>query len=115
MGLIDRLDNNGTNYNPGVSSTSLSPTFGNALSKPLSIRHKNYSISGNPSITGNLVADYFPMVSKGFGLLPVPSLLDLNGNSPLGPLRDPSFPFWNNSFSCGVYKNCAPETGASHI
>ena len=117
MGLLNKLDNNGTSYNSGVSSTSLSPTFGNALSKPLSIRHKDYSLNGIPQINGSLVGDYFPGVLKGFGLKPSPSLLDgiLNGNNPLGPLRDASTPSINNSFSCGEYKNCAPENGGTHI
>lgn len=117
MGLLDQLDNNGTTYNPGVSSTSLAPSFGNSLSKVSSIRHKRYSLRGYPSINGALIGDYFPGVVKGFGLKPLPSLLDgsLNGNNPTGPLSDPLTPSINNSFSCGVYKNCAPENGASHI
>ena len=117
MGLLDQLDNSGTTYNPGASSTSASPSFGSSLSKASSIRHKLYSIKGFPSISGALIGDYFPGVVKGFGLIPTPSQLDgiLNGNNPAGPLRDPATPAINNSFLCGVYKNCAPENGGNHI
>ena len=120
MGLLDKLDsaNGGTELNGGITTNSSKPTFGNSLSKAQSIRHKEYSLNGEPHINGVLVKDYFPMVSKGFGLKPLPSQLDgiLNGQDPSGPLFDytNNIPM-GNSFVNGTYKNSAPAEGLANI
>lgn len=44
-------------------------------------------------------------------VLPQPSLLDVNGIVPTGPLQDANTPPINNSFKNGTYKNSGPVDG----
>ena len=46
---------------------------------------------------------------KGPNLLPRPSLLDINGVNPVGPLRDPNTPPINNTFEKGEYLKNLPK------
>tara|TARA_Y100000034_G_C6687119_1_gene302379 strand:+ start:310 stop:618 length:309 start_codon:yes stop_codon:yes gene_type:complete len=101
MGLLNKLTTTGTTLNPNGVNTPPIPVGATDQSK----LQYEYSINGMPNIPFN---GYFTH----YAIKPSPSVLDLNGVNPLGPLRDITIPPINNSFSCGVYKNCTPE-GAS--
>jgi hypothetical protein len=93
MGLLNKLTvNPGSVFSQGNGSTPPTPVGATPQSK----LQYTYSINGIPNVPNK----------------PSPSNLDLDGVNPLGPLKDATTPSINNSFSCGVYKNCTPE-GAS--
>jgi hypothetical protein len=46
-------------------------------------------------------------------LNPAPSTLDLNGQNPSGPLRNPGTVAINNSFINGTYRDSAPPGSTS--
>ena len=99
MGIASNFLQNGSTYAAGIGGTSADlQSERDAIIgiKKQSKLHYDYSINGMPNIPNQ----------------PTPSVLDLNGVNPLGPLKDTTTPSINNSFSCGVYKNCTPE-GAS--
>jgi len=102
MGLLNKLTvNQGSVFSQGNGATPPTPVGATDQSK----LQNEYSINGMPNIPTN---GYF----SHYLVKPLPSVLDLNGVNPLGPLKDATTPSINNSFSCGVYKNCTPE-GAS--
>ena len=100
MGLENNFLSNGSLYGAGFGGTSANlqserdVIIGNLKQSKL---HDEYSINGTPNILGK----------------PSPSILDLGGVNPSGPLKDGAVASINNSFHCGEYKNCAPA--GSHI
>jgi hypothetical protein len=108
MGLLDKLTINGSVYsygdgqtpstNPGATGQSKLHADGNT---------PGYSLSGDHFSEVN---GAYQSYNDGFGNnLPRPSLLDINGAIPTGPLSDPSAGSINNTFSQGQYLNNLPE------
>lgn len=93
MGLLNKLETNGSNLSELNGSTPTVPDF--ALSK----LHFEYSINSDPFIANK----------------PNPSTLDLDGINPLAPNRDGGVVPINNSFSKGTYRNSAPPEGVGRI
>jgi hypothetical protein len=102
MGLFDKLTGQGSVYsygngqtpptNPGATQQSKLHTDGT---------QPGYSLNGsNFGDVNNAYQSYNDGVGN---ILPQPSLLDINGTPPVGPLSDPNTPSINNSFSNGQY------------
>ena len=102
MGLQDKFLQNGSSYGAGQGGNSADlqaerdAVIGD---KKLSKLHLEYSINGNPALTGN----------------PAPSGLDLNGKNPLAANRHGQTVAINDSFKNGTYKNSAPSEGIGRI
>ena len=108
MGLLDKLTTQGgsvysygngqtPNINPGATQQSKLHADGNT---------PGYSLDGSDfSEVNSAFQQYNDGVNN---ILPQPSLLDINGAIPTGPLSDPSVGSINNSFSQGQYLNNLP-------
>lgn len=107
MGLLDKLTMDGSVYsygngqtpstNPGATQQSKLHADGSA---------PGYSLNGSDFSEVN---DAFQQYNDGVNnILPQPSLLDINGAIPTGPLSDPSVGSINNTFSQGQYLNNLP-------
>jgi hypothetical protein len=107
MGLINILLNQGSPYSYGngiTPPTNLGATQQSRLHSFGSF--PGYSLNGNYF---NLVNGAYQQYNDGVGnILPQPSLLDINGQKPIGPLSDPNVPSINDSFSQGQYLNNLP-------
>ena len=107
MGLLDTLTIQGSPYSYG-NGTTPSTNLGATQFSRLHARGNSpgYSIDGNYF---NIVNNAYQAYNDGVGnILPQPSLLDINGVKPTGPLSDPNTPSINNSFSQGQYLNNLP-------
>jgi hypothetical protein len=107
MGLLNKLTGQGSVYsygngqtpptNPGATQQSKLHADGNT---------PGYSIDGSDF---GEVNDAYQSYNDGVvNFLPQPSLLDINGITPVGPLSDPNTPSINNSFANGQYLNNLP-------
>ena len=107
MALLDLLTNQGSSLTAFNGST---PAI-NPLATQQSKLHADGSAPGY-SLDGSdfsEVNDAFQQYNDGVNnILPAPSLLDINGAIPTGPLSDPSVVSINNSFSQGQYLNNLP-------
>ena len=107
MGLLDKLTGQGSVYSYGNGQTP--PT--NIGATQQSKLHANGTQPGY-SLNGSEFGDVnnaYQSYNDGYGnTLPTPSLLDINGTPPLGPLSDPNTPSINNSFINGSYLNNLP-------
>lgn len=108
MGLLDKLTiQGGSVYSYGDGQTP--PT--NVGATQQSKLHANGNLPGyslNGSEFGD-VNDAYQAYNDGVtNFLPQPSLLDINGSVPVGPLSDPNTPSINNSFANGQYLNNLP-------
>ncbi len=107
MGLKDMLLNQGTPLSYGNGSTP----FTNQGATQQSKLHADGNTAGY-SLDGSDFQDVnsaYQQYNDGVGnFLPQPSLLDINGQLPVGPLSDPNVPSINNSFSQGEYLNNLP-------
>lgn len=110
MGLLDKLTNDGSVLSINDGNTP----FTNPLATGTSIHSdgtpgNSYSLNGsNASVIGNLVSLYEDGITNP---LKPPSVLDINGLTPVGPLNSPSTPSINNTFAGGPYLNNLPEVG----
>ena len=105
-GLKDKLENGvGSPLSKGNGTTPSIPIGATDQSK----LQNEYSINGNPNIPAN---GYFSMPNS---LKPQPSELDIGGENPTSPLRDPLTSVLNNSFANGTYQNSAPSEGIGNI
>ncbi len=95
MGLEKKLTKQGSplSKNDGANESPMPGT------SPLSKLHYEYSINGDPNMLGK----------------PEPSILDLEGITPLSSNRDSNTQPINNSFRNGTYKNSAPPEAAGRI
>ena len=107
MGLLDKLTLDGSTYsygngqtpptNPGATQQSKLHADGNT---------PGYSLDGSDFSEVNAA---YQAYNDGYNNnLPKPSLLDLNGAAPTGPLSDPSVGSINNTFAQGQYLNNLP-------
>jgi len=107
MGLLDKLTMDGSTYsygngqtpstNPGATQQSKLHADGSA---------PGYSLDGSDFSEVNAA---FQQYNDGVNNnLPSPSLLDINGAIPTGPLSDPSVGSINNTFAQGQYLNNLP-------
>lgn len=107
MGLLTKLTTQGSPFAYGNGETPSTNPGATAQSK----LHTNGNLPGyslNGSEFGE-VNDAYQSYNDGYGnFLPQPSLLDINGAVPVGPLSDPNTPSINNSFSQGQYLNNLP-------
>ena len=110
MGLLTKLTTDGSTLSINDGGT---PSI-NPLSLQSSTLHSNgdpnqsYSLNGsNANIVGNLVSQYQDGITNP---LKPPSVLDLNGLTPTGPLNAGTISI-NNSFAGGAYLNNLPEVG----
>jgi hypothetical protein len=107
MGLKDMLLNQGTPLSYGNGSTPVTNQGATQQSK----LHADGNTAGY-SLDGSDFQDVnsaYQQYNDGVGnFLPQPSLLDINGQTPVGPLSDPNVPSINNSFSQGQYLNNLP-------
>jgi len=109
MGLYTKLTTDGSNLSINDGATP----FTNPLATGTSIHSdgtpgNSYSLNGsNAGPIGSLVAQYEDGITNP---LKPPSVLDLNGLTPTGPLNAGTIPI-NNSFAGGAYLNNLPETG----
>ncbi len=100
MGLIDKLRNDGSAFQSPAGLDAVSPQIGATRQSKL---HRDYSLDGNHvADVNNQLNQYDDGVNN---LIPVPSLLDLNGSRPHSPLSDPNFASINNSFQNGTYRD----------
>jgi len=108
MGLLDKLTIQGGSVysygngqtpptNPGATQQSKLHADGNT---------PGYSLDGSDFDFVNI--SYQAYNDGVVNFLPQPSLLDINGATPLGPLSDPNTPSINNSFANGQYLNNLP-------
>jgi hypothetical protein len=108
MGLLDKLTlSQGSVYSYENGQTP--PT--NVGATQQSKLHANgnlpgYSVNGSEFFSVNNAYQAYNDGVTNF--LPQPSLLDINGGTPVGPLSDPSTPSINNSFNNGQYLNNLP-------
>jgi hypothetical protein len=108
MGLLDKLTiQGGSVYSYGNGQTP--PT--NAGATQQSKLHADgttpgYSLDGSDFTEVNAAYQAYNDGKTNF--LPQPSLLDINGTTPVGPLSDPNTPAINNSFANGQYLNNLP-------
>jgi len=107
MGLIDTLLNQGSPYSYGNGSTPVVNQGATQQSKLHADGNQpGYSLDGSDFNVVNLAAQkYNDGVNN---VLPMPSQLDINGQTPVAPLSDPSTPSINDSFSQGQYLNNLP-------
>ncbi len=107
MGLLDKLTGQGSVYSYGNGQTPSTNVGATQQSK----LHANGNLPGyslNGSEFGD-VNDAYQAYNDGItNFLPQPSLLDINGTTPLGPLSDPNTPAINNTFNNGQYLNNLP-------
>jgi len=91
MALIDKV--NQSDYGPKSPSEALTPYIDKAFKK--SQVHDTFSINGQGK----------PNLEKSIE----PSILNLNGVPPSGPLKDPGTISINKTFAKGKYENNLPE------
>jgi hypothetical protein len=108
MGLLDKLTTQGGSvYSYGNGQTPATNPGATQQSK----LHADGSTPGyslNGSDFSEVNAAYLAYNDGFNNSLPKPSLLDLNGAIPIGPLSDPSVGSINNTFSQGQYLNNLP-------
>jgi hypothetical protein len=110
MGLLDKLTIDGSSLSINDGNTP----FTNPLATGTSLHSdgtpgNSYSLNGtNAATISNLYAQY---EDGDVNPLEQPSVLDINGLVPIGPLSDPGTPSINNTFAGGAYLNNLPEGG----
>ena len=107
MGLKDLLSTQGSPLSYG---NGITPRINNGASKQSKLHadgnQAGYSLDGSDFTQVN--GAYQAYNDGVVNFLPQPSLLDIDGQKPTGPLSDPNTPSINNSFSQGEYLNNLP-------
>jgi hypothetical protein len=109
MGLYDKLTQGGSPFS--ITGNGSTPST-NPLATKQSIMHAegdvaSYSLNGaNFPIVNSQYQQYVDGVPN---LLPQPSVLDIDGINPKGPLKDPKTISLNNTFAKGEYLNNLPR------
>lgn len=107
MGLIDKLQNEGSVFQSPSGINAVTPKVGATAQSKL---HDKYSLDGsNASAVISQLNEY----DTDGNLTPSPSTLDINGETPTGPLRNGSTLAINSSFVNGTYRNSAPQGSTS--
>ena len=108
MGLKDKLENEGSTFQSPAGLGAVTPQVGATAASKL---HDKYSLDGTDSTAvTSQINEYDDGVQN---ITPSPSTLDLNGNTPTGPLRNPSTLAINNTFVNGTYRDSAPPGSTS--
>jgi hypothetical protein len=107
MGLKDKLENEGSTFQSPAGLGAVSAQVGATAASKL---HDKYSLDGSNS--SDVIAQ-LNEYDTAQNLVPSPSTLDIDGNTPTGPLRNGSTLAINDTFINGTYRNSAPPGSTS--
>jgi hypothetical protein len=108
MGLIDKLQNEGSLFQGAAGLGGIQPQSGATGRSKL---HDKYSLDGTDS--SDVITQLGEYDTRTSTLAPQPSNLDTNGENPTGPLRNPGTVAINNTFINGTYRDSAPPGSTS--